>query len=119
MNKLRSELKEYHLTGYGAQRAEVYKPSLTIRHEETDQMQAQAFGYAQGYLLKATIGVNFWANQAQFQDAYRNAEKTLMTAMYGDVLSSLDLIRSALYAHDIESALVFIDGLEKHLQEVP
>lgn len=70
-----------------------------------------------GYTLRAAVGIDFWANQAQYSDARRNAVKRLVAAMYSEVFEAIDHIHALLYAADIEGAHKRLDELSNELLE--
>ena len=53
--------------------------------------------------------------QAQYSSALRTAEKALFFHVYGDVLSSLNLLKSAISDRDAEAAYRVISELESKL----
>ena len=62
-----------------------------------------------------TVGVAFWANQAQYHDAKRDADRTLLHHLYRDILSEFSYMRTAARGQDYESVLQAIGRAEEKL----
>jgi nitrogen fixation-related uncharacterized protein len=99
----------------GDDRAKRYKPQVTVKTEETGTEALGGFEHSKRYVMKVSLGVYFWANTAQYSDAYRNAEKQIMDTAYGDVLTAIHETRTMLYAQDLEAALHRLDRLEQDI----
>jgi len=65
------------------------------------------------YELSAKIGVLFWANQAQYNDALRSAQQLLLNRLHEDVLGEVAELQSALFSQDIEHALLIVGKIKR------
>lgn len=65
--------------------------------------------------LELIVGCFFSANQAQYNDALRNAQKLIVREAYRDVLCRTAALRSALFGHDIEQALKIVDEIDEQI----
>jgi len=112
MIKLREVLNSSRLEG--RDRTAVYKPRVIVDCERTFK-DNPTVDRTFGYCLEAKLYVEFWANNAQYSDARKHAEKTLLQQVYREVLHELEHTRSCLYAQDIPAALNVIDKLQTEL----
>lgn len=70
-----------------------------------------------GYSMRATVGVNFWANEAEYKDARDCALRMMVTEMYAEVFMALDELHGLLYAGEMAKAHDRIEVLRKELME--
>ena len=89
--------------------------SVGISEEATDNSKFNGFTHCDEYLLKLSVYVNYFANQAQKPDARRSAEKHLLHALYGDILHIVAEIESAIFSQDDETALEACGRLKSEL----
>jgi hypothetical protein len=104
------------LDKFTAQRVDGFRRGLVAK-VETQPCEATAptmtHMFADKYVLTATLGVEFWANTSQFQSAKKTAERIALQGIYADILPRLDMLRSALYGHDIEEAMSLIGEMRR------
>lgn len=74
---------------------------------------AGAISISDEYLLGGHIGINFWANPAQFDSELQMAHETLRYRLYGDVLKELAELRQAVSDGDRSKALKISDAMKK------
>lgn len=111
MIKIRKEFKRPLSTG--ERLVEQYRPFTTTRTESVEKLMT--FDAAERYVMQATVGVHFIANQAQYDHARKNAEQQLLAVIYAEVLDAIGAATSAAYAGD---CAVVIDVLQKLRGEI-
>lgn len=67
------------------------------------------------FLMRATVYVKFWATEADFRFAERNAIRMMQQEMYKDVLTITARMRSAVFADEPEELLTLIAELEREI----
>lgn len=65
--------------------------------------------------LTLILRVNFWANQAQYHDARKIAEKVLVTKLYQDTLGDLAELRLQISNGNRMGAIMICDRIESKL----
>lgn len=71
------------------------------------------------YHLRVMLGVNFYSNGVQLEEARRVAERSLMAYLYGDTLSMLQRAEQAVWDGDPETVLATIVEIRKSLAGAP
>lgn len=82
---------------------------------ETGEIYENGLATQKEYQLKLQVGCNFWANQAQYNNARKKAEKVLLHTLYGEILAKLDLAIHAIYNRDEQTALDQIFSIREEL----
>lgn len=93
-----------------------YRPSVIVDHQRTYE-DNNTLDRCTGYRMDVRVALKFWANQAQFSDAYKNAEKQVLHFIYGDVIVTIGEVHSMLYAGDLDAAHKRLAKLEQELLE--
>lgn len=83
--------------------------------EETGKCHPGGFSETKEYVMQVTVGVNFWANQAEYSSGCSQAEKRLLQVIHADILGISDAIRSAIMSGDAKTALSYVDQINKRL----
>jgi hypothetical protein len=86
-----------------------------LNEEKTGERRYGTMDRNEEYELTLTVGVRYWANNAQHSDARQNAEAILARTLYEDVLRALSEIKHAVYDGDQQAALGRIVELEQEL----
>lgn len=86
-----------------------------LKDDKTGERRYGSMDRNEEYELSLTVGVRYWANDAQRADARLNAEAVLARTIYEDVLRALSEIRHAVYDGDQRAAIARIGELEKEL----
>ncbi|AST86259.1 hypothetical protein CIG66_07185 [Ralstonia pseudosolanacearum] len=90
-------------------------PILDYKLEPTGNMLPGGFQPMEGYLLTVTLGISFWSNKVMFEDSKRDAERMLLTRLYGETLALLDEASHAIYNGEPEDALQAINAIKDAL----
>lgn len=88
-----------------------------IEDKPTGEIRPHTLSQNEEYELTLTVGVRYWANNAQRASARKNAESILTHTLYENVLSELVGIRHAVYDGDQLVALRRIATLEERLRK--
>lgn len=92
------------------------QPAVTeLDCHKTGQVHLTTFAVSEEYVLRATIGVTFWANPAQYHDARIIAERALLHRLYGDTLQLLDEAKHAVFDGDAVTTLEVLDTIIDNL----
>lgn len=83
----------------------------------TDNYRPQVLDRNEEFELRATVGVRFWANKAQYRDARKTAERVLLDRMYGETLALLNEARKAVFDGDATATLAVLDQIKSNLME--
>ena len=85
-----------------------------VNSEETGNIQ---YGLDRNteHIVYLKVGVNFWANKAQYNTSCELAKKRLLQIIHKDILGISDAIRSAVMSGDAKQALIYVDQINKHL----
>ncbi len=67
------------------------------------------------FTITLKVGASFWANQAQYQDALKVAEKVLLQRLHGKLFGIADAIRSAVYSGDAKQILHYAGQIDEEL----
>ncbi len=67
------------------------------------------------HVIYLKIGVNFWANKAEYNTAFEIARKNLLQTIHQDILGVSDSLRSAIFSGDAKEALDYVDQLNEIL----
>ena len=81
------------------------KPIMNIEISDGIEPEPSGFGVSMGYELQATVVQSFRCNNAQKEQAIKNATQALMHSLYSDIVADLYEIREAVYAGDQAKAL--------------
>jgi hypothetical protein len=85
-----------HTIATGMVRADPFSPDrVIVRVEETDRLPMRGFNNQQQYCISLTVNQIFWANTAQYEYAFRQAEEMLAAFLYNDILLHLKEIEQA------------------------
>lgn len=118
MSKLLKNIREAHIQG---QDRAMPAPQMCVPFAESsvarNGQDHPTIDRSRGYALRATVGVDFWANQAQYSDARKAAVRSLVVAMYIEVFQAIDHIHGLLYAGDLVAAHQRLDELSNELLE--
>lgn len=114
MIKLRKVLNYKQI--HGVDRAAMHRPMVTLDCERSG-MDNYSMDRSTGFRMDVRILINFWANQAQFSDAYKNAEKQILREIYGDVIDTIHEVQNMLFSGDIPLAQTRLAKLEQDLME--
>lgn len=85
--------------------------------EKTGEIRPHTIDRNEQYRLSATIAVDFWANQAQYQQARRIATRVLLDRLYGDTLALLSEAEKGVYDGDAKTVLAAISSIRKNLTD--
>lgn len=69
------------------------------------------------YRASLTVGVVFWANQAEYDRALAFAKRKLLRTLYADTLKRLDQIAREVWDKNTNAALVALEELRRELVE--
>ncbi len=107
----------FHKRSTGMVRTSNFTPSPVIEYtaEKTGGIQPEFHDINVEYVLSATIGAKFWANDRHREKAGKSAERVLLHSLYGETLSLLAQIRKAVYDGDAEIALLLVEKIEDQL----
>ncbi len=84
---------------------------------ETGEVKQAGLATQSEHKIEIHLAVNFWSNQAQYNEAYRVALRVLQNKLYGDALSRVDAAIHAVFNDDPELALNILTELRKELAE--
>ena len=87
------------------------KPIMNIELSDGIEPEPSGFGVSMGYELSATIVQSFRCNDAQKEQATKNATQALMHHLYSDFVADLYEVREATYAGDSVKALYRIGAM--------
>jgi hypothetical protein len=90
--------------------------SVEMEDKATGNIRPYVMDSNEEFTLTAAVTVSYWANQAQRNDARRNAEHVLAGFLYRDVLAKLSEVRHAIFDGDANEALAKIGELEESLK---
>jgi hypothetical protein len=96
----RSDFEKTALIEYDVEKTGVTRPGLS----ENEQ-----------YQMTVTVGVEFWANQAQYSHALPVAEKLLLSRLFGGLMGEVAEMRSAVFDGDAQRALAACDRIQKEI----
>jgi hypothetical protein len=68
---------------------------VVMRVEETDRLPIRGFDNQTQFCISLRINQVFWANTAQYERAYRQAEEMLAAFLYSDILLHIKEIEQA------------------------
>ena len=81
------------------------RPVMSLELGAVIEPELSGFGQSMGYELRATLVQSFRCNDAQKEQAIKNATMALMHSLYSDFVADLYEIREATYAGDSAKAL--------------
>jgi hypothetical protein len=87
---------------------------FTVQREETGNTRP-VIDRCTEYMLIGRLETRFWANKAQLSMAQRDAEKSLMLALYGSFMGHIAEARAAVWAGDPTAVLAALDRMEKEV----
>lgn len=90
-------------------------PSVSLASLKTGEQRLAGFGYSNEYQLRATIGVNFWATDAEKRRIREDAEKLLVRAVFADFLSDLNKLRMLAHNRRYGAILDILDVMESRI----
>ena len=90
-------------------------PAISFSQRDTGEISGYGLSMQNQYRMQLVVGIEFWANQAQYKDAQKRAEKVLLHTLYGDILARLDSAISAIYNRDEQEALLHIFSIRDDL----
>jgi hypothetical protein len=76
--------------------------SLSVRQEDEGEIGSR-LSHQFGFILEGRIAIKFFANNAEYDSAVRNARLLFLQKLYGDILEPVYRAKSALFARDAES----------------
>lgn len=91
------------------------QPAISFSERDTGEISGYGLSMQNQYRMQIAVGVEFWANQAQYNDAKKRAEKVLLHTLHGDILARLDCAISAIYNRDEQEALMHICSIRDEL----
>lgn len=111
MNSILDKLEQSQ-TGMRKESGFRRSPVLDYKLEPTGNMRPGGFQPMEEYLLTVTLGISFWSNKVMFEDSKRDAERMLLTRLYGETLALLDEASHAIYNGEPEDALQAINAIK-------
>lgn len=90
---------------------------LRIDYQDSgiSRKSAASFSHQDKYVLRGELFVEFWANNAQFDRAKKQAERVMIGHLYGDAIRRIDDAIHGIYNDDMELALSALSELRKEL----
>ena len=112
-----SILKEFEVMNGHERRPDPFrKPAIVLLEAERIEIgEPQGWATQDRYVLRAQLGVEFWCNRAQYNNALKTARKVMLHRVYGPLLGALHELRQAVYDYDIDAAFACIDKMEKEM----
>lgn len=89
-------------------------PLLEFKNEETGETRP-GMDKNEQYRMQVVLGMNFWANKAQYSQAASNVKKVLLRRIYRDTLSLLGELRKSIFDGDGSAALAWCEKIERDL----
>jgi hypothetical protein len=83
--------------------------------KETAHLRGYGLATQSEYHMKLIVGISFWANQAQYELAYKRAKRVLLHELYGDILSKIDGAIHAIYNKNELDALDNLSAIRSQL----
>jgi len=84
---------------------------------ETGEVKPAGLATRSEYRIEIHLSVNFWSNQAQYDEAYKIACRVLQHKLYGATLAQVDAAIHAIFNDQTEEALIILNTLRKELTE--
>jgi len=88
---------------------------ITFSYGQHKDIPHNEFNRLFKHALTLTIGVEFWANQAQYNDALREAEKAIAAELFGEANLLLGRLARAVMAEDSQECFHIINLLRDEL----
>jgi aryl-alcohol dehydrogenase-like predicted oxidoreductase len=83
--------------------------------KETGELRGFGFETQTLHRMRLVVGVEFWANQAQYNLAREQAQRHLLHTLHGDMLAKIDGAIHAIYNNDQENSLNHLFAIRKEL----
>lgn len=74
--------------------------SLSLDESITGEFKPYTLDRNKEYSMELRVGVTFWANDVQYEEARKAALKMLIHELHSDILHQVAGLRSALYSQD-------------------
>ena len=91
------------------------EPTLNMTAVESGNIRPGTMDRHTEFILTARIVTNFWANQAQYNDARRTAERVLAHQLFQPLPQMLDALRRAIFSGDTREALSICDHMSNEM----
>lgn len=90
-------------------------PLLSYSVKETGEFIPYTRDANEEWELRVTVGVKFWANRAQKEDALKNAQKVLLQRIHGGLLGEIVEMRKAIFDGDGRAALAICSKMQEEI----